>query len=293
MSTNIITTSRLALRNQARFFGSFAKAQSRHCDLSKNVRLSNTLRAEDLNALFQGKITALKIPNFCHREAMDHAITNLQTREITDYENAMGVGKFKDVGMAYFEAENEDKKKEYYQQRLPSLAILREAFAPYLSPIDRVRVSLDEVWDSGAGLLNLGKGPMFTGLVRAIRDEILPHEDKLERDDPSALEKINYVAQVAFNCYIAVPDEGGALEIWNRSLSDEEYDDLRGDSYGIDRSLLPEPDVTIVPEKGDFIAFNGRNLHAVSRNKNPKQTRISVSGFLLYQGAGQPLKLWS
>ena len=93
---------------------------------------------------------------------------------------------------------------------------------------------------------------MFVGIVLAIKRQILLHEDILDRDDPSAITKVHYVSQATFICYLKVPETGGELEIWDRSLSTEEYDRLRGNSYGIDRSLLPPPIHTLKPTVGEF-----------------------------------------
>ncbi len=257
---------------------------------SDQVRTAKSLNTKDLQDLFSKKIMALRIPNFCPPEVVNSGLYNLRNKEIVEYQNAEGVGKLKDVGMAFFEIENEETRKKYYDERLSSLEALRTAFSPFLSPIDKVRVQLDEQWPAGASLLDLGKGPMFVGLVRAIQGHIKPHEDKLERDDPTAMSKIDYVSQIAFNCYLQVPDHGGELEIWDLSLNDNNYNELRGDSYGIDRSKLPSPTYTLKPEAGEFIAFNGRNLHAVTETKT---IRVATSGFVLYQGEKKPLKFWS
>lgn len=258
-----------------------------------SVRYAKSLKTNDLQDLANGKIQALRIPNFCSQPVVKQVLQNLNQRKIVDYTNAEGVGKFQDVGMAYFEIESKEDKEKYYQTRLDSIQTLRKAFDPYLSPIDKVRLILDEQWPLGASLMNLGQGPMFTGLVRAIKGEILPHEDKLERDDPQGIKNIHYVSQLAFNCYLAVPKTGGELQLWDLSLSDEEYNHLRGESYGIHRSKLPDPALVLKPESGEFIAFNGRNLHAVSPSLQDKTVRVSVSGFLLYQGEKKALHVWS
>lgn len=134
---------------------------------------------------------------------------------------------------------------------------------------------------------------MFVGLTRGMTGEILPHEDKLERDDPSTTTKVRCIAQIAFNCYLSMPEVGGNLELWDKTLDTKTYDAMRGDSYGIARKQLPPPMLSIRPNPGDFVAFNARYLHAVSAGSNPNELRTSVSGFLAYQGENLPLRLWS
>ena len=259
---------------------------------SNQVVTSNVLTGQDLSDLFTGKIAAIRIPGFCDRNTIDHGLNKLHHKNVVEYNNAAGVGKYENLGMAYFEATNDELKKEYYSQSIASIQKTREIFSPYLAPIDKVRLEIGEKWPHGASLLNLGEGPMFVGLIRALSKEIFPHEDKLERDDPSIIDKIDYVGQAAFNCYLKVPSSGGELDLWNISLPDQIYDDLRGASYGISRDFLPAPTLSLKPKEGELIVFNPRYLHAVSKCSD-EETRISASGFVLYQGEGKPLHLWS
>lgn len=271
----------------------FTRPMTTYASVNPKIRTSSKLDLRDLKDLFSGNIMALRIPEFCPNEAIEKAVNCLKEKEIIEYNNAKGVGKFKDIGMAYFEAEDETKKKEYYEKKNQSFRAVRNAFSPYLSPIDKVRVELGELWPHDASLLDLGCGPMFVGLVRAIKGEILPHEDKLYRDDPSITKKINYVSQIAFNCYLTMPNQGGELELWDKTLTTEEYNHLRGSSYGIDRSLLPPKILTIKPRPGEFLAFNANLLHAVTPSTTDKVVRISVSGFIVYQGPNSPLRVMS
>lgn len=264
------------------------------------IRTNKYVRYSDLQDLFDGKIAALRIPNFIPNEAISHALTKLSSEYvIEDYNNAQGVGRL-NLGMAYFEAtESSTKKALYYQKAIPAIEAIRNGFFPYLAPMDAVRLILDEQWPHGCNLLNLQEGPMFLGLIRALTEEVLAHEDKLERDDPEAKIKLKLKPnqiweQFAVNCYLQVPKEGGDLKLWNISLPDDKYNKLQRASkseYGISPSLLPQPLIVIHPEKGDLIFFNSRNLHAVTPSKD--EIRISTSGFIKYRGKDTEIDVWS
>lgn len=275
-----------------RFISTINKAELSCSFPAHPIRCKNNLQIKDLLDVFSGKIVALRVSNFCSEIIIKQALEKLKNHTIIDYSNAEGVGKFQNLGMAYFEVQDIESKKCYYKQALPSITQIRKLFEPYLSPTDKIRIMLDEQWNQGASLLNLGEGPMFFGLLRATNAEILPHEDKLERDDPSSLSKIHYVAQAAFNCYLSIPEVGGDLQIWNISLNSTSYNCLRGNNYGISLSLLPPPKLNIHPNPGELVIFNPRYLHAVSPVPFQK-TRISISGFILYQGERHPLNMWS
>ncbi|MCB1145084.1 MAG: hypothetical protein KDK54_22765, partial [Leptospiraceae bacterium] len=235
-------------------------------------------------------VFAVRVKNFCSQNVLDHAVKRLTSLGKEDYINAEGVGKIKGIGSAYFEATDAASRSEYHQTAVDSIEKVREVFSPYLSPVDQVRLSLDEQWNKGASLLRTDEGPHFVGLTRAITTSILPHEDKLERDNPELVKKVNYVGQFAFNTYLTNAPGQGEIRLWDQTLPDEVYDEMRRDSYGIDPSLLPPPSCVIVPTPGDLILFNARKLHAVGHSS---ELRLSSSGFILYGGEKNPLHIWS
>jgi len=260
---------------------------------SNTIARAEVLTADMVLELFLGKVAAIIVPRFCSEEVINHALKKPNANIIQEYSNADGVGKVKDCGMAYFETENKlSLRKEYYAQVLSSTAEVRNLFQPDPSPVDKIQSILKTQWSKGTSLLDLGEGPMFVGLIRATKKEILPHEDKLERDDPSIVAKVNYMTQASFNCYLSVPKKGGELQLWDFSLADKRYDAMRGSSYGIARSLLPPPDISIQPQQGDLILFNPRFVHAVSPIEEDT-LRLTASGFILFEGQNKPLSFWS
>jgi hypothetical protein len=255
----------------------------------------NVLSLRLIQNLIRGKIDLVRIPNYCSKELCGKVSERLLNHKIQDYANAPGVGKVSDIGMAFFETIGDlDLKEEYYKKAIQNIQLTRKIFGKESSPLDRFRLELDEIWPHGAQLLRLEEGrPMFTGLVRVLSQEVLPHEDKLERDLGCSVEKLPYISQIAVNFYLKVPKSGGEIILYDQSLSDEEYDRLRGDSYGIDRRILPSPKIEIRPQVGDLTLFNARYLHAVNPSGDPKDKRVSFSTFILYGGDNKPLKFWS
>lgn len=186
-------------------------------------------------------------------------------------------------------------KSRYFSEALKNSQAIRRIFSPYQQPIDTVRVCLDEIWPEGATLRTHNEKKMFAGLCRALENgqSIIPHEDKFERDVPQdgSDKVLPEKGQIAFNIYLQNPKKGGELELYTESLATEEYDRLRGDSYGIDRALLPEPAIRLKPEEGELILFNARNLHSVSPIVG--DTRLSISSFITQETENGTLKFWS
>lgn len=257
---------------------------------TKVVRKEKELRYRDLVDLFTDKILALCIPGYTEKKICSKISSKLLRFDIKDYSNAPGIGR---IGMAYYEVMNPEEKKRYYEQANKNINELRGQCFPYLSPIDKFRLELQELWPSGAHIQNLGHGNMFVGLSRAIEKDkdILPHEDVLKRDDNSSEECRNIISQIAMNVYLQMPKIGGELELWNQECSDEEFEKLREGSYGILRTKLPAPSVRIKPETGELILFKSSRLHAVLPVKGDK--RLSISCFLAFRGLNKPLTVWS
>ena len=257
------------------------------CSLYRTQRKLDTSSIEDLAA---GRILAIRIPNFYDPACAKIMSAKLLEKGTDQYANAAGVLKVNGIGIAFFETRNNPGLESvYYEKAEGAMKDSRELFAPYPYPIDILMQATSEAWEMGAELLDLGKGPMFSGLPRVVNGEILPHEDKLERDLGYVPE--GYITQFAANVYLQVPEKGGELVLWSHSLDDDEYDILRGESYGISPELLPPSSLKIKPEPGELVLFMPRNLHAVAKTEG--DYRIGISTFILYSGKKQPLKFWS
>ena len=100
--------------------------------------------------------------------------------------------------------------------------------------------------------------------------------------------------QLAINSYLSMTG-GGELELWNLLPSDELYDDARyqfGPTYAIRGEFLPEPDLVIRPEPGDFIIFNAAKVHRV-RPVSGDGARVTVSAFAGFFSMNEPLQIFS
>lgn len=249
------------------------------------------LSADALQVLANEEVGAIVVKNF-YDEAFCEKANAVFNSQKQGYINAPSIGR---VGMAYFEADGQPELIEkYYNNARQGIELMRSAFAPYVSPMDLLRLRLQEAWIPGANLENLDNRKMFVGLTRVVAPNVdfLVHQDDLRVDAPDSLRAKSLQGQFAANIYLDIANEGGELDMWDMILDDATYDDLREPGvYGIERDRLPPPTCSYKPEVGDLVIFNCRRLHAVSASKD--KSRLSISCFIGYRGEKQPLTYWS
>lgn len=182
--------------------------------------------------------------------------------------------------------------KKYHDQALPAITDVRSMFHPYLSPVDRVRLELQELWPAGANLMRLRERACFVGAFRVFQpqtSEFYPHNDAIDQEtDAPEIEGI--LNQLVANIYLQVPDEGGNLQLWLREPTEEETRIIL-DVEGLEPDTVEPPVVEIHPEAGDLIIFSPRMLHAVTAGQG--MHRVGAAAFIATKGPKEPLVYWS
>ncbi|MEV0375420.1 2OG-Fe(II) oxygenase [Streptomyces sp. NPDC050636] len=182
--------------------------------------------------------------------------------------------------------------KKYHDAALPAIADVRSMFHPYLSPVDRVRLELQELWPAGANLMRLRERACFVGAFRVFQpstSEFYPHNDAIDQEtDAPEIEGI--LNQLVANIYLQVPDEGGNLQLWLREPTEDETKIIL-DVEGLDPASVEAPVHEIHPEAGDLIIFSPRMLHAVTVGHG--KHRVGAAAFIGTKGPQEPLVYWS
>ena len=182
--------------------------------------------------------------------------------------------------------------KQYHDAALPSITDVRSMFHPYLSPMDRIRLELQELWPAGANLLRLRGRACFVGAFRVFQpttSKFYPHNDAIDQEtDAPEIEGI--LNQLVANIYLQVPDEGGNLQLWLREPTLEETKVIL-EVEGLDPETVEPPVHEIHPEAGDLIIFSPRMLHAVTPGHG--KHRVGAAAFIASKGPQAPLVYWS
>lgn len=249
------------------------------------------LTAQDISDVIHARSYGILIKGFADPDTVQLARDRLSRHELRGTFSEQQ--EFNRLGKAYIEINDEAGRQAYHAQAIPNIRKIREVFRPLASPIDELRLLLDEVWPKGARLLDVNGEKCFVGIGRFQGSgvDLTPHTDNLERNAPQDHEP-RLLTQLSTNIYLEIPEDGGELEIWKIEPDEAEYNRLRGErAYGIERHLLPPPDFVIKPEPGDLIVLNPRLIHAV--RPSATSTRVTLGVFIGYFGDDQPLAYWS
>lgn len=250
-----------------------------------------TLNSSHIKRLARGECMILHVREFLDQQACTLIASGAVELGYMPYLNVPSVRR---IGMAFYETEGKPELIEkYFSLARENSEQMRRACSPAVSPIDALRCTLDEIWESGANLQTFNGRKMFVGLSRMVEPgtTFLAHHDIFEQDAKGAPEATSVLAQFGANVYAQVPETGGELLMWDMNMSSEEFDRKRQGEYGLRVETLPPPDIAIKPSTGDLFIFDSRKMHAVA--PPIELPRLALSCFIAYRGDHMPLTYWS
>ena len=258
------------------------------------VVVRDEVRLADLRDIIDGKLLAVRVPGwYTSRQCQQLTRRLLRHPGFSRYSIAPDVGVQR-IGYSYFETRGDTERVEhYFDQAVPTIGEIRRVCAPLLSPIDRLRLELDECWPAGAGLAVLGGRKMFVGTSRLFEDghALPPHQDVLARETTDAV-ATRLLAQLTVNIYLRTPRGGGELEIWDLIPNEEQVAELYAGDYDfLDTAKLPPSAALIRPGVGELVLMLSNRVHAVRPSSGGP--RVSMSCFVGDTGEGERLVLWN
>lgn len=252
-------------------------------------RITSELNQSSITKLLNRKIDVIHIEGFYPRE-----LSKIFAEKITShpklgyYKKQNTVGR---LGMGYIDVEKTPEfAKQYHNEAVDSIWLIRDLIYPYISPIDHLRLILQEIWPAGANIEHIKNQKCFVGSCRVFSPgvKLRPHTDKLARlliDGETDIE-----GQLTANIYLEMPEEGGEIELW-LSEPTKDQDRVIEALDGVDRQEMGPPQLLIKPSIGDLVIFNAGLMHNVTLGKG--KHRVSISSFIGYRGQHSPLTYWS
>lgn len=240
------------------------------------VLIAKELSRDVLDKLITRKVCAIHIPGYFSKSVAckadnwilkngDFETWNLGKNPVkTDVE--FGIGFPREQA-----SRSRKNQKRYMETSLRSIRKVREAFAPMLSPIDRLRLELSELWTNGT-LIDPFKGKTgFVGIVRVLRPSTL-FNGIAGRNGVCHFDSRIKNRVLSANLYLNMPVQGGELRIWNIQLNKKTekhpvYEFIGSKAFDPDvreviQYFLPKP-LVINPKAGDLILIDTARPHAV------------------------------
>ncbi len=259
------------------------------------VRVASELRTTDLQDLIDGRILALRVPGYVNRRLCEHLCKRLLRHPgFARYLVAPEFG-LQRIGMTLFETQNQPELLEtYYREARSTMLSIRRICAPMLTPMDRFRLELEELWPVGAHIERMHGRKMLVGIARMFEDAhaLEPHQDVIHRDLPDSPDAHRILTQITANVYLRLPKIGGEIELWEAQPTDAEAQNLyTGHHDFYDRAKLPQPTAVLAATQGELLLWLTDRVHAVRACTGGP--RVSASCFVGFRGHDEPLTLWS
>jgi hypothetical protein len=268
---------------------------------SDRQKQGNIISAKDLEewhliGILDHSIDAVIVPNyFLEQDCLTIAERIKQSKYFCAYPGYPTVSR---LGQELYECESELELAKYQEDAPTLIKEMRRLVHPYISPIDRLRVELDDIWICGCNLAKLGNQKAFVGIVREFKEDnpSEPHCDIMARGFLEHYQdKPNVINQIAANVYLKTSELGGEIVLWDEWPTQSEYNMARNTddpaSFGLDRKKIAQPKLEIKPNLGDLILFNTMRIHAVKKIK--MGVRMTWGCLIGYSGANDPLVIWT
>ncbi|MBS3030735.1 MAG: 2OG-Fe(II) oxygenase (plasmid) [Dolichospermum sp. DET50] len=255
-----------------------------------------------LIGLLDHSIDAVIVPNyFLEQECITISERIKKSQYFHAYPGHPSVSR---LGQELFECgESEIELAKQQEKALTLIKEMRRLVHPYISPIDRLRIELDDIWRCGCNLAKLGDKKVFAGVVREHQEDSpgQPHCDVMGWGFlESYKDKPNLINNIAANVYLKMPESGGETILWDEWPTQSEYKNGEysivhntdvPDSVSFDSTKIAQPKLEIQPNQGDLILFNSMRIHAVKKIETG--VRMTWGCLIGYSGTDKPLVIWT
>ncbi len=237
------------------------------------------LTRENLVALLDNRIPAIRIPGFARAEECAAFRKAMETANVKHYHIANPVQY---IGMAQVEYRWGGSKEEYFRDVRQAYEDQAYVFRNSFDPVRRLIDLLGELWPHPVEIASEpGYGEYFAGIIRIASKGIDLHADYAPFNTPGyTIEHVN--AQLGWNLFVEAPGAGGITSVHNAPWSPVMDGDKPPQSYGLARGIVAGAQVfRYAPAQGEVVLFNSRNPHEVSAGEGEEAGgRLQVGSFI-------------
>lgn len=257
------------------------------------AHVADELTADNLLKLARRELAAIHLRDFYPAAICDEIADKAIHHDGMEFYAKEKVKTVARLHIPHADTDNRPEVKErYHREAVAAIQSTRAVFAPYLAPVDKLKLLLEETWPVGAGLQHLDGRKCFSGALRVFhpgKATFYPHYDRVD-EESDAPELAHMSEQLGCNTYLRTPRTGGELQMWLREATPAEKKTIR-EVEGLELDSIEPPRLVLKPQKGDAIIMSTRLLHAVAPSE--ESHRVSQGTFIGVHGEDRPLTYWS
>lgn len=266
---------------------------------------------DGLHALLRHQIGALVVRDFYGEQARRcvvdkvESMVRLKSDRVVNWMVSQDQGQLKQtqvdtVGVPLNVAKVQGWEREYYEQSVDQTRLFR--FGDVMSPMDKLRLELDEIHSGGCQLARHNGQAQVAGLIRIMkRNRAGGAHGQAHMDDVDVLSP--ETGEFSANVYLQNSQSGGEVEIWPVSFHTKEElleypvelgllttaSTQRENQELLRKFVLPRRSLVIKPNEGDLVMLCVQRPHSVREPIHGPRLRISAQCFISHQGLDAPL----
>ena len=195
---------------------------------NQRIEITSMISDQAISRLLNDDTTALVIKNYYPRasaKTIAQALVRSETLEQYTHELASGdllhqeyLGVDREgvpFNLIYDKKEHDPLVQHYYKTARYNIMRIREYAKPAMTPIDKLRLELDENYSYGAMVASFQHKKMLAGIGRVSHADMSHMSEDPPHFDAIPTKFAELSGQFAANIYLKVPEVGGELEVWD------------------------------------------------------------------------------
>ena len=229
-----------------------------------------------LQALMRHELGAVRLPAFATPDECAALAEAAERHGFENYKDTVPpIGR---IGVARFDYLPHEKAR-YRADAAAARTVLSRIIESSFDPFQRFAAALQASTPSPVRLAREeATGDYFLGVFRNMQGGAPPHIDYAPWE-ARGWAIADVTAQLTWNLYLTIPDEGGGTRIYDRAWQPEDERHKLPGSYAYASEVVDRaPACDLQPRLGEVIVFNTRNYHEVFASTSMRMTCGSFFG---------------